>query len=292
MAEANVCARAAVGRTPAGTRVLVIGASGLIGNALVAEAEQRGARVVGVARQVRARATLELDAGDRAALETLVDRFQPEVIALAAAWSHVDGCERDPERSWRENVGTAETLLAATAGSTTRLVFLSSDYVFDGRAAGPYTERDATSPLNVYGRHKCAAEARILGRTGALVVRTSWVHGEDPGRKCFVDQVRRVARAGGPFVVTSAAGRRTAPDPADEGPVGCPTPADWLADRTFACLDSGVDGIVHLAGPRVVTRVAWAHELAPELNVVVRPPPPDAAPRPERVVLRSERLSG
>ena len=271
--------------------LLVIGASGLVGNAWVQAAEQRGSRVLGVARSVRGHATLALDAGDRAALDRVLDAFAPNVIALAAAWSHVDGCERDPERSWRENVGTVETLMAATSGSTTRLVFYSSDYVFDGRAEA-YTERAPTSPLNVYGRHKCAAEERVLARSGALVVRTSWVHGHDPGGKCFPDQVRRAVVGGEPFVVTSVVGARGMDASGDEGPIGCPTPADWLAERSLACLDAGLDGIVHLAGARALSRVAWARELAPGLEVVVRKPPPDAAPRPARVILRSERPLG
>ncbi len=253
----------------------------------MAVAEARGASVLGVARQVRARATLALDAGDRAALDRVLADFQPDVIALAAAWSHVDGCERDPERSWRENVGTIETLLAATTGASARLVFYSSDYVFDGRAEHA-TEGTPTSPLNVYGRHKCAAEERLLARSGALVVRTSWVYGDDPGGKSFPDQVRRAAAVGTAFVVTSVAGASND----DAGPVGCPTDAHWLAERTLACLDAGLDGIVHLAGARVIPRAAWAREIAPGAEVVVRAPRPDAAPRPARVVLRSERVAG
>jgi dTDP-4-dehydrorhamnose reductase len=263
-------------------RLLVVGASGLVGAELVRRARALGIAVHGVARHARGEATSVLDLGDRAALEHTLAAVAPDVVAVCSAYPHVDGCEADPARSQRENVDTVAGLVAATRGAAVRLVFYSTDHVFDGRREC-YVERDPVAPRSVYARDKRRAEELLLGRGRALVVRTAWVFGPELGRKNFMYQVIDAAQARRPLRVPA-------------GQAGCPTFSGWLAESTLAVLADGLEGVVHLAGGECLTKVEWARVLQHALGL------PDAeveevgwreagqvAPRPERVRLASER---
>lgn len=221
-----------------------------------------------------------VDATDTDALMDLVHRYEPDAIAICAAWPHVDGCEREPARSLRENVGTVDNVIRATAGSACRILHYSSDLVFDGSKAES-VESDPVSPLSVYGHHKRLAEELLLARGRALVVRTSWVFGAEIQRKNFACQVVDAAGTGAGLVVT--------------GQVGCPTWSGWLADSALDLLPR-LDGIVHLAGSDCLTRSAWATMLVRALGlpaVALREVPmgsvPQYAPRPSRITLKTER---
>ncbi|WP_394844288.1 NAD(P)-dependent oxidoreductase [Pendulispora brunnea] len=262
-------------------RLLVVGASGLVGAELVRRARGRDLEVVGAARTVASEATVALDLGDRAAVRRVLEETEPDVVILASAWPHVDGCESDPQRSQRENIETYRNVVEASAGST-RLVFYSTDHVFDGEKDGPYTEDDRPNPLNVYSRHKLEAEQLILGHGRALVVRTGWVFGQELRRKNFVYRVIDVARRGEVLKVPPRQ-------------AGCPTFSGWLSDATLTLLGQGTEGVVHLTGGEPHTKAQWAETIARSLGLELRIEEVDAAasgqvaPRPERVVLASAR---
>jgi dTDP-4-dehydrorhamnose reductase len=260
--------------------MLVVGASGLVGSSLVRAGRARGWTVTGAARRVRGAADVVLDLCDPDAVAAVVERVRPDVIAIASAWPWVDGCERDPARSLRENVGTVENVLRAAADA--RVVYYSTDHVFDGERV-TYVETDPPSPLNVYARHKRASEELLLARGRALVIRTSWVFGPEDEGKNFVYQVVRAAQAGQTMRLP-------------RGQAGCPTGSDVLAATTCALLEEGVEGIVHVAGEELFTKAEWARTVSEalalgalaieEVDVV---PGPTVAPRPDRVQLRSVR---
>jgi dTDP-4-dehydrorhamnose reductase len=144
-------------------RVVVTGASGQVGRELVpalgadAIAYDRAACDVTSLNEVRAMVAAE----------------QPEAIVHCAAWTDVDGCELDPERAMRVN-GLAPAHLARATDAP--IVYLSTDYVFDGRATTPYVESSAPNPISLYGRSKLAGE-RALNLERCAVVRASWVCG-------------------------------------------------------------------------------------------------------------------
>lgn len=266
----------------AGERVLVVGASGLVGSHLVRAARARGDTVTGAARTVTADATLRVDLEDRATLDAALDAVQPTLVALCSAWPHVDGCEKDPGRSHRENVQTVANAIAATAGSRAALLWFSTDHVFDG-SRPRHGESDPVHPLNVYARHKREAEALLEARGNALMCRTAWVWGAERARKNFVYRVLDAARAGKVLEVPRAQS-------------GCPTWAGWLAPSALELLRLGQRGVLHLSGPELLTKAAWARKIASafgfkefEAREVEWAQAGQVAPRPASVALKSER---
>lgn len=265
-------------------RMLVVGASGQVGTALATASARAGWNTLGVARSVSGLATEAMDLSDRAAVEAVVQRFAPDVVAIASAWPWVDGCQNDPARSHRENVETVATLLAALEGSDARVVFYSTDHVFDGTQAFN-VEADAVHPLSVYAQHKLEAEGLLLASGRALIGRTSYVFGVEARRKNFVYRVLDAARERSVLKVP-------------QGQAGSPTHAGWLADSTLALLHEGTRGVVHLTGPEVLSKAQWARRIAAALKLapfeLVETTWAEAgqvAPRPDRVELRSTRHS-
>jgi dTDP-4-dehydrorhamnose reductase len=149
---------------------LLTGSSGQVGGELLGVLEQMG--------DVHAPARAELDLTDNDALRSVVLRVRPTVVVNAAAYTNVDGAERDVALSTQVNA-TAPGVLAEAAKSVGALmVHYSTDYVFGGELERPITESDATNPLGVYGATKLAGEDAVRA-SGAdhVIIRTSWVYG-------------------------------------------------------------------------------------------------------------------
>lgn len=262
--------------------LVVLGASGLVGGELVRVARARGRAVIGAARSVLGEATLALDATDGAGLAAAFAHLSPSAVVICAAYSHVDGCEADPERSEKQNVGAVRAVLRALGGAAVPVVFYSTDQVFDGRREA-HVESDPTHPLNVYSRHKLAAEELLLAHGDALIVRAAWVFGEEIRKKNYVYRVAGAARTGERLRL-----------PRDQA--GCPTGAHWLTESTLSLLDEGVRGVVHLTGGVAYTKATWAETIVSALHLpalaieeVEWAQAGQVAPRPARVVLASER---
>lgn len=258
------------------SRLLVVGASGLVGSEVARAAP--GA-VLGVARNVGGHATRAMDLLDPRAIEAVVDEANPDAVVVASAWPHVDGCEQDPSRSLRENVTSVRNLLAVL-GAQVRVAFFSTEHVFDG-AAPHYDEAAATRPLSVYARHKREVESLLLSRGRSIIVRTSYVFGAEARRKNFMYRVIDAANAGTSLRVPSKQ-------------AGMPTWSVWLARSTLSLLSAQYDGVAHLTGPDVLTKAEWAALLvrglglpAVEIDEVPWQESGQVAPRPERVRLIS-----
>lgn len=187
-------------------RVLVTGAGGQLGSDLVAafrgdvplggrrrallgpEGSGAGVDVVGATHA-------ELPVERRAEVLEAVRALQPGVIVHAAAWTAVDACEADPDSAYQVNaMGTRHVAEAASAVGA-HLVYVSTDYVFDGTATRPYVEWDAPGPISVYGASKLGGERECPPE--ATVVRTSWVCGAAGSN--MVRTVLRLVDAGSPL---------------------------------------------------------------------------------------------
>lgn len=183
-------------------RVLVFGAGGLLGSALVPELEARGWEVGGLR-------SAHVDVTDREGVRHAVAAWRGDVVVNLAAWTDVDGAERTPDRAFAVNRDGAANVARAARDVGARLVHLSTDYVFDGRRSEPYPPDAHPSPLNVYGRSKLEGEEAVRAEGDRwLLVRTSWLYGD--GGPNFVQKILARARAGEPLeVVDDQRGRPT-----------------------------------------------------------------------------------
>lgn len=179
----------------------------------------------------------ELDVADRAAVEAALlgaPGGPPDVLVNAAAMTHVDRCELEPEEAERVNARAPELLADVCRKAGVRLAHVSTDYVLGGGGGGdrPWREDDAPQPRSAYGRSKLAGERAVLAASpDFLVVRTSWLFG--PGRN-FVAAILGRAAAGEPLRVV-------------DDQVGSPTYARDLAEGIVALLAKGARGPYHLA---------------------------------------------
>ena len=161
-------------------RALVIGAPGLVGKALVHSLDARGADVLGTYRSRPADGMVALDVADASEVQSVVQSYQPTVVFLTAALTAVDYCEDHREEAWRVNVHGPATVARESAQVGAKLVFYSTEYVFDG-LDGPYGEKDPLHPLGAYAQSKAAGEKAIqTALDDALILRTTVVFGWDP----------------------------------------------------------------------------------------------------------------
>jgi dTDP-4-dehydrorhamnose reductase len=230
-----------------------------------------------------------LDIRDAAAVRTAVRAFAPEVILHTAAYTNVDGAEADEATATAINAGGTRNLVSAVRGTNTRLVYFSTDYVFDGRKAAPYVESDETNPLGAYGRSKLAGEREALAWVRGIVVRTAWLYSAT-GRN-FVRTILAAAQQ------RLAAGlARPEPLRVVDDQVGSPTYARHLAIAVGDALEAGLQpGLYHMAGAGSCSWFELAREIVQLAGLEVEVVPISTAeagrpaPRPAFSVLASER---
>ena len=265
-------------------KALVVGASGLVGKALMRVLKTAHTDAVGTYAKFPGAGLEALDITSSTQVRACVERHRPVTIFLTAALTHVDYCEDHPDEAFAINVDGPRAVAEAARSLDAQLVFYSTEYVFDGKA-GPYDEEDPPSPLSVYGRSKLAAERAICDIVeNALILRTTVLFGWDSNSTNFAMQVYRKVRA-----------REQMTIPMDQ--FGNPTLAEYLAEMSLALAQLGVRGIVNVVGKDLVARSEFARALvklyggSPDLVV---PVPTESlkqkAARPLYGGLRTEKL--
>ena len=151
-------------------KLLITGALGQLGTDLVASANRAGLEVVGTTHT-------DLDITNKEQVARKIASVSPEAIIHAAAWTAVDACESDPIKAMAVNRDGTANIVAAARESGARVIYISTDYVFDGTKSTPYIESDLPNPQSVYGASKLAGEQQ-LDLTTDQIVRISWVCGE------------------------------------------------------------------------------------------------------------------
>lgn len=153
-------------------KILVTGAGGMLGRDVCAEAAARGHEAIAADRA-------RLDVTDTGATKALLAQLRPDAVVHGAAWTNVDGAERDPAGAWRANALGAWNVAAGCAAAGAWMVHVSTDFVFDGEKGAPYTEFDPVNPLGVYGASKEAGERLVRQTLPArhLIARTAWLYG-------------------------------------------------------------------------------------------------------------------
>ncbi len=240
-------------------KVTIFGASGLLGKELVLE--WTGDHVVGLTSR-------DADIRDASQVRDAVDRTTPEWIILAAAYTDVDGCETHRDLAFAVNRDGAVNVAEAAKGAGAKLLFLSSDYVFDGTKKVPYDIGDTRNPQSVYGRSKAEAELRLLEIVPeCCIARTSWLFGI--GGKCFPDTILKLAAT------------RSALDVVDDQR-GCPSYAVDLARAIVELCRKNASGIVHVTNSGDCTWFDFARQIieGAKLGTEVRPTTSQQMARP------------
>ena len=227
-------------------KVLVVGGTGLVGNALVRAWKSQGAEVAAATYHCHpSGGFLQLDIRDEKRVRELLARHRPEVVAVPAANPYVDYCELHPEETRGVNVAGTGIVARACAQAGARMIFFSTDYVFDGKTGG-YREEDPPSPLSEYGRQKVEGERLVLSASPRnLVVRTAGAYGWQWEPKNFILQLVSKLKARQPL--------RVAQDLKYN-----PTYVESLAEIVVALTAGGHSGLFHVAGGEVASRYEFA----------------------------------
>lgn len=179
-------------------RVYLTGADGMLGTALTARIASETNTADWAVRGV---SITDFDIADGVAVARSIADFAPDVVVHTAAHAIVDDCERNPRLAMRVNVAGTHHVAQACVRQGARLVYLSSDYVFDGRSGG-YREQDVPDPLSVYGLTKLTGERIAASVPDHLVVRTSWLFGgRDPRLDTVLATVNELRVGGRPRLV-------------------------------------------------------------------------------------------
>ena len=228
----------------------------------------------------------QLDVTDEAEVHAALGSARPDLVIHCAAWTDVDGCEREPDRAHRVNAEGTRLVARGAADAGARLVYVSTDFVFDGAKGAPYDERDPTNPINAYGRSKLAGEMHVRRLCPRhYIVRTAWLFGRS--RSNFVAKV------------LSAARRQTRLRMAHDQ-LGSPTYVRDLAAQIIKVVDGAPFRTYHVTNSGDASRYEWACEIVrlAKLGVEVVPIPssewqtPAARPADSRLDNRALREAG
>ena len=191
----------------------------------------------------------------RQEIEAQIYDAKPDVVIHAGAYTNVDGAELTPELAMAVNRDGTARVARAAARSGARLIYVSTDYVFDGTATAPYAEQDAPNPINTYGLSKRLGEQAVLASgVNALVVRTAWLYGHHG--KNFVKSIMSAARREPALRVVN-----------DQR--GCPTFAEDLASALIALMAKDVGGVIHVTNRGSCTWHEFAEAIVREMGLAV-----------------------
>lgn len=260
-------------------KFLVTGALGQLGRATVEELEARRFQVVPTDLPDLPVENLDL-------VQELFEKERPTHVLHLGAWTDVDGCELDPGRAHLVNGTGTANVAAAARDVDAALLYVSTDFVFDGRSQRPYRPEDPAAPISVYGASKLAGEQAVRAQAGRkyYVLRTAWVFG--PGGKNFPRAILDRARSGEPLRVV-------------DDQVGSPTMTRDLAAAMVDLVTSGAEGgIYHATNEGFCSWHQFACEILAgagiraEVATMTSAELGRPAPRPAWSVLDCSRLTG
>ena len=224
-------------------KLLVIGASGQVGGAILRHAPENW-EVIGTFSGKPKPGLVHLDVSNRDEVFDLFEKARPDAAILCAAFTNVDLCETERERADAVNVHGPRNVCDASVKYASKMVYISTDYVFDGEN-GPYREDDTPNPLGYYAWTKLEGERITAFLPYHLIIRTTGVYSADPDSLNFVMQV--IKRLGA---------SETMRVPNDQ--FGSPTLADNLAEGITSLLRLGKTGIYNVAGSDFIDRYSFA----------------------------------
>ncbi|MCJ7987221.1 dTDP-4-dehydrorhamnose reductase [Priestia sp. OVL9] len=242
-------------------KVLITGANGQLGKELVELFTEKGFEVYGFGRD-------KMDITNQVQVQEIIGAVKPDIVIHSAAHTKVDLAESEPDKAFLINAyGTRNVAVAAEAVGA-KLVYVSTDYVFDGTTNKPYNEFSPTSPLGVYGKSKLAGEQFVRDlHSKFFIVRTSWVYGKYGAN--FVKTMLKLGEERKELSVVS-----------DQ--IGCPTYTLDLANAILELINSEKYGIYHISNSGSCSWYELAKEIFKEAKMEIKVIPCTTAefPRP------------
>lgn len=240
-------------------KILVTGSGGMLGQALVPCLESRSHDVIDMPKE-------KLDVTHYSQVLDTVLREKPDLVVHCAAYTKVDQAESEPALAYLINGYGTENLAVACCHADVPMLYISSDYVFDGEQKMPYNPWDPTRPLSAYGKSKLAGEKAIQRHlTKFYIVRTSWLYG--PNGKNFVDTILGMAQEGRTLRVVS-----------DQ--VGTPTCTLSLSETIADLIPTGRWGVYHASDEGVTNWYEFARAIVGDIDVEIIPIETKDMPRP------------
>lgn len=234
-------------------KFFVTGGSGLLGGNFVSLAGSRIGHEV-IATGLKHDAGITLDITDRAKTLKAISENAPDVVVHAAAMTNVDMCEKEKGMARKVNVDGTRNVADACAKSGAKMIFISTDYVFDGKQGRPYSEDDETNPINFYGRTKLEGERIVLALNGSTVVRTTVIYGFGGHKLNFVTWVIDSLKKGNKTTVVT-----------DQ--FNSPTFARSCAEGILAISEKNASGIYNLVGKSCTNRYDFAVKIAQKFGL-------------------------
>lgn len=264
---------------------LIIGASGQVGENLHRVISDKGFRFIGTYYSHSFPDMERIDIRNKAEVHSFIEKNQPNIVYLPASLANVDYCEMHKEESSIINVTGVRNVVKAVNDVGAKLVYFSSDYVFDGKA-GPYREDDLANPICEYGKQKLIAEHYLAEHAlDYLIIRTTVVYGWESQGKNFIHRLLSTLMDGNTIKV-----------PVDQ--IGNPTYALNLAQAVVELALSNANGVYHVVGPDRVNRYKFACEAANIFGLdtsLIRPSTTkelgQVAPRPLNAGMIAEKAS-
>jgi len=215
-------------------RILVVGAKGMLGRDLMSILHSSFSKDEIIGWDIE-----EIDIRKEDESITKIEKLRPEILIHLAAYTDVDGCELDKEKAFAVNAEGTRHVAMAASKCHAKMVYLSTDYVFDGEKREPYLENDPPHPLNVYGHSKLKGEQYVQEWVkDSLIIRTQWLYG--PFGKNFVDSILRQAREKNALSIVN-----------DQ--IGSPTYTADLAKAISGLIQFGARGVFHVANSDLCT---------------------------------------
>jgi|SRR5579863_97808 len=243
-------------------RILVLGARGMLGSDLLKEWQSDELIPAG---------SLEADLRDFYQVEKLIENVRPDWVVLSAAYTDVDGCEKNPEFAFAVNSTGVQNVARAAQSAGARVFLVSTDYVFDGKATRPYETTDPIAPLNLYGASKAGGEEALRKNSSMWCIgRTSWLFGVNGSS--FPEKILNAAETHPALSVVN-----------DQ--IGSPTYTRDLAGAIRDLVRKDARGIVHVTNEGICSWFDFAREILAQSghgSVPVHPITTDQSARPAR----------
>lgn len=229
-------------------KVFIVGASGLVGSNCMKHFTEQGWEVKGSHLSFGTEQTVFYNTLEPSHPDNFdIVGYKPDVIVHCGALTHVDHCETHEEESYLKTVQSTKNLVEVAKSCGAKLVYISTDYVFDGKH-GPYREEDPVNPLSVYARHKLEAEQLALKELpNTLVLRVTNVYGDEIRGKNFIARIIDQCKNNQKLTLKL---------PYDQ--YATPTNAWDIARAMFVLLRDGKQGIYHTCGSDFMNRVELA----------------------------------